>query len=491
MKLPHPFQVRFHPMLTFRNVREVLLKIMLERPRLLPLRQLLFVRLAAISLISTASLHAKPVLMISIDGLKPEYVTHASEHGLQVPTLRRFLAEGTYADGVVPVLPSVTYPDHTTLITGVWPEEHGIYNNTLFDPDRRFDSAWYWYVESIRVPTLWDAVHQAGMHSASVSWPVSVNATSVDTLIPEYWRLNAGGSENLQDRYLMAAVSRPDGMLPAMEQRLGPYMAGNDTSVEGDRKRTRFSLDILEHQKPDFMTIHLSSLDESEHLSGPFSEEADRTLEAVDGMVGQLIAVALKNDPKTVIVIVSDHGFASVDHALNLAIPFVQAGLITTATSTSGSVNISSWKAEPWSASGLAAIMLHDTADTATASQVQSLLKRLAEDPANGIARVLTADEIRQAGGFPNALFVVALKPGFTVGGALSGPLVSTTPVKGTHGYLPSFPEMHASFFALGAGVARGRDLGIIDMRQIAPTVADLLEVNLPSAKQPKLNIRQ
>ena len=466
---------------------------MLDRSRLLLLRLLLFVRPAVVfSLISAATLHANPVLMISIDGLKPEYVTHASDHGLQIPTLRRFLTAGSYADGVVPVLPSVTYPDHTTLITGVWPEEHGIYNNALFDPDRKLNGAWYWYAESIRVPTLWDAVHQAGIRTASVSWPVSVNATSVDTLIPEYWRTNSpGGSENPQDRYLMLALSRPDGMLAAMEQRLGPYMAGNDTTLEGDRKRTRFSLDILEHEKPGFMTIHLSSLDESEHISGPFSEEADHTLEAIDGMVRQLIAAALKNDPQTVIVIVSDHGFASVDHALNLAIPFLQAGLITTSTSISGAVSVSSWKAEPWSASGLAAIMLHDPADTATLNSVQSLLKELADDPANGIARILTADEIRLAGGFPNALFVVALKPGFTVGGAFSGPLVSTTPVKGTHGYLPSFPEMHASFFAMGGDVALGRDLGIIDMRQIAPTVAGLLGVSLPSAKQPTLNIRR
>jgi predicted AlkP superfamily pyrophosphatase or phosphodiesterase len=464
---------------------------MINRSRLLLRRLLLFVRLAVvIPLISAATLHAKPVLMISNDGLKPEYVTHASDHGLQIPILRRFLTEGSYADGVVPVLPSVTYPDHSTLVTGVWPEEHGIYNNALFDPERNFDGAWYWYAESIRVPTLWDAVHQAGIRTASVSWPVSVNATSVDTLIPEYWRTNAGGSENSQDRYLMSAISRPDGMLAAMEQRLGPYMAGNDTTVEGDRKRTRFSLDILEHQKPGFMTIHLSSLDESEHMSGPFSEEADRTLEAVDGMVGQLIAAALKNDPTTVVVIVSDHGFASVDHALNLAIPFVQAGLITTSTNLSGAVNVSSWKAAPWSASGLAAIMLHDPTDTATRNQVQSLLKRLADDPANGIARILTAQETRQAGGFPNASFIVALKPGFTVGGAFSGPLVSAANDKGTHGYLPSFQEMRASFFAMGDDVARGRDLGIIDMRQIAPTIARLLGVSLPSAKQPKLNIQ-
>jgi len=444
----------------------------------------------AFSLISAAALHAAPVLMISIDGLKPEYVTHASEHVLQLPTLQRFLTEGTYADGVLPVLPSVTYPDHTTLITGVWPEEHGIYNNPLFDPERKLAAAWYWYAESIRVPTLWDAAHQAGIGTASVSWPVSVNATSVDSLIPEYWRIfTPEGNDNPQDRYLMAAISRPDGMLAAMEKRLGPYMAGNATTVEGDRTRTRFSLEILEHQKPGFMTIHLSSLDESEHLAGPFSEEAKHTLEAIDTMVGQLITAAMKNDPKTAVIVVSDHGFAAVDHELNLTIPFLQAGLITTATSASGVVKITSWKAEPWSGSGLAAIMLHDPADTATRTQVQALLKKLAADPKNGIAKILTADEVRAAGGFPDAAFVVGMKPGFMIGGELSGALVEAASEKGVHGYLPSFPEMHASFFAMGPGIAHGRDVGIVDMRQIAPTVASLLGVNLPTAKQAKLRI--
>ena len=439
-------------------------------------------------------LQAAPVLMISIDGLKPESVTHAAEHGLRVPTLRRFLIEGTYADGVVAVLPTVTYPDHTTLITGVWPAEHGIVNNTLFDPLRNLDGAWFWYAGDIRVPTLWDAAHRKGIGTASVSWPVSVNATSVDTLIPEYWR---GGNDsvdpqdaNPQDVELMAAISRPEGLLFDLQKRLGPYMMGNDTTVEGDRVRTRYSLDILERQKPGFMTVHLSALDESEHMSGVYSEDANKTLEAVDGMVAQLIDAAKKNDPRTVVVIVSDHGFVNVHHALNIAIPFLQAGLIETKTAANGRVTVLSWKAEPWATGGMAAIMLHDPSDAKTRKEVRALLDRLAADPANGIARILDRTEIKQTGGFPDAEFVLALQPGFTMGSALSGALVSDQPsVKGTHGYLPSYPEMRASFFAMGEGVARGRNLGVVDMRQIAPTVAGILGVSLPTAKEPKLNL--
>ena len=442
---------------------------------------------------AAVSAWAAPVLMISIDGLKPEYVTQADEHGLQVPTLRRFLTEGTYADGVLPVLPSVTYPDHTTLITGVWPAEHGIVNNGLFDPDRSLAGAWYWYASSIKVPTLWDAAHAAGIRTASVSWPVSVNATSVDALIPEYWRtLSPGDGGNPQDRELMAAVSRPDGALAEMEKRLGPYMMGNQTTIEGDATRTHFSLDILRREKPGFMTIHLSSLDEAEHLTGPFSEESDKTLEAIDGMVKQMMDAALENDPQTRVVIVSDHGFAKVDHIFNLYIPFLQAGLIETGKSAyTGATTVTSWKAQPWSAGGLAAIVLHDPADAQTKEQVRALLDKLAADPANGIAKILDGDEVKQAGGFPDAAFVLGMKPGYAIGSALTGPLVQDqSPLKGTHGYLPSFPEMHASFFMMGQGVAKGRDLGTIDMRQIAPTVARILSVPMPTAKATPLQVQ-
>jgi predicted AlkP superfamily pyrophosphatase or phosphodiesterase len=451
--------------------------------------------LSALVVLATATASAAPVLMISIDGLKPEYLTHADEHGLRIPTLRRFVKEGTYADGVIPVLPTVTYPNHTTLVTGVWPSEHGILNNQIFDPEHKLGGAWYWYAESIKVPTLWDAVHKAGIGTASVSWPVSVNAVSVDALIPEYWRdASVGEGVNPQDRYLMNAISRPDGALAEMEQRLGPYMMGNNTSVEqGDEVRTKFALDILKSRKPGFMTIHLSAMDSSEHAAGPFSPEANKTLEAVDGLVSRLMAAALSNDPGTKIVIVSDHGFLNITHAVNLYIPFQQAGLVQFGKHTGyegESTIVTSWKAQIWSGGGVTAVILHNPSDAAIKEQVRTLLTTLASDPANGIDQILDADQIAEHGGFPGAAFLIVMKQGYTAGPALTGPVViAQSMLHGSHGFWPFYPEMRSSFFVLGEGVARGRNLGIIDMRQIAPTVAGILGVSLPTAKQPPLRI--
>jgi predicted AlkP superfamily pyrophosphatase or phosphodiesterase len=444
---------------------------------------------AAILLLAAClpALAASPVLMISIDGLKPEYVTQADAHGLKIPVLRRFLTEGTYADGVIGVMPTVTYPSHTTLITGVWPAEHGIYDNGIFDPYRTFAGAWYWYGKQIRVPTLWEAAKTRGLTTASVSWPVSVDARGVDYLIPEYWRASVGGGKNPDDRLLMAALSRPAGLfdnLANLDPRIGPYMMGNDTSVDGDATRTRYSLAILRTKKPAFMTIHLSSLDASEHEGGPFSDEADKTLEAVDGMVGQLIAAAKANDPHAVVVIVSDHGFAPSSKAVNLAIPFIEAGLIQVDKG-----KVTSWLAEPWGGGAMFAIMLHDPADAKVKAQAREILDKVAADPANGVAKILTPKEIKTYGGFPDAAFVLAFKPGYIPGGNLSGPLITDAPEKGAHGYLTDFPEMHSSFFVIGYGSAAGRNLGIIDMRRIAPTVARILGASLPTAKQPPLKV--
>src|ERR1700676_2665664 len=78
-----------------------------------------------------------PVILISIDGLKPEYVLGADARGLKIPNLRRFLKAGSYSPGVHGVVPTLTYPSHTTLITGATPAKHGVYSNTTFDPFRK------------------------------------------------------------------------------------------------------------------------------------------------------------------------------------------------------------------------------------------------------------------------------------------------------------------------------------------------------------------
>ena len=95
------------------------------------------------------------VIMISIDGLVPEYYVEPARLGLRVPNLVKMKLGGAYAEGVEGIFPTVTYPAHTTLITGVRPAIHGIIQNRIFeaptDPQTR---EWYWFAEALKTETL-------------------------------------------------------------------------------------------------------------------------------------------------------------------------------------------------------------------------------------------------------------------------------------------------------------------------------------------------
>jgi hypothetical protein len=431
------------------------------------------VALAAIFFVAAAAQtvpQAPLLVMISVDGMRPDYVTAADAQGAKIPNLRRFLKEGTYAEGVQGVIPTVTYPSHTTLVTGVWPAKHGILANTVFDPLRKNHEGWYWYAEDIRMPTLWDAAAQAGRTTASIQWPVTVGA-HITWNIPEFWR---AGTED--DAKLLRAVTTP-GLLAEVEKEIGPYLGGIDASVEADERRARYAQWILEKKQPKLLLLHVVALDHIEHDTGPFSPESMAVLERLDTAIGSVRETAERLAPgRGYVAVVSDHGFAKTDAQLNLFPAFREAKLFTAEKE-----KIVDWRAMPWVASASAAIMLKEPGDMATLTRVRELLARLASDPANGIDRVLDAEELRKRGGFPPAAFFVGLKPGWKMGTALDGPILAKTKPGGTHGEMPDFPDLRSSFFFVGPGIPRARALGIIDMRDIAPTLAHAAQLPFSS----------
>ena len=417
------------------------------------------------------------LLLISIDGLRPDYVLQADAHGLKIPHLRRILREGAHASGARGVLPTVTYPSHTTIVTGVWPAKHGIYTNTTFDPLGMNFEGWYWYSEDIAVPTLWEAAAKAGMTVGSVSWPVSVGAKGIRYNVPEYWRAPQGAD----DLKVVRAVSTP-GLVAEIAKDAGPYNNDIDDAIPGDLARTRYAVWILRHGKPQFMTVHLAALDHLQHATGPFSPESNSSLEQIDEMLGQLEDAARSVFPDYAVCVVSDHGFSRIDHSLNLMRAFADEGLVTLGPGSGfrGAPLVLDWKAFPKVDGGSAAILLKDPKDEATRIKVEQLLRRLAANPANGIAQILDRKAIAAMGGNPEAAFWVDMQINFSVVNK-AGELVIATK-GGTHGYAPTHPELLASFFMAGPAVGNGLTLGEIDLRSIAPTLAAYLGFPFPSA---------
>jgi predicted AlkP superfamily pyrophosphatase or phosphodiesterase len=413
------------------------------------------------------------LVVISVDGLRPDYVTAGDSHGAKIPNLREFLTEGSYAQGVSGVVPTVTYPSHTTLMTGVCPAKHGIWANTTFDPLQKNYQGWYWYAEDIRVPTLWDAAAQAGRTTAAVQWPVTVGA-KITWNIPEFWR--AGTPE---DAKLIRAVATP-GLLDEAAAEIGTYRGGIDTSVDGDEARGKYAAWILEKKKPGLLILHLTALDHVQHETAPFSAESIGVLERTDAVIGRVRAAAERLAPgRTLFAVVSDHGFVKYDQQVNLFSAFREAKLFI----VNEKGNITDWQAVPWETGGSAAIVLKDPRNEETLAKTRELLAKLCADPANGIDRVLEADELHKLGGYPNASFFVSLKPGWRAGSAMTAPVVTKVKPGGTHGELPDLSDLRAAFFLAGPGVPAGNNLGVIDMRDVAPTLAKKAGLLLPSAE--------
>ena len=427
-----------------------------------------------------AGASAEPVLLISIDGLQPADVIDADKRGLDIPNLKRFVAEGTYASGVKGVLPTVTYPSHATLLTGASPAKHGIIGNTTFDPMQINQGGWYWYASDYKLPTLWDAATKAGMTTANIHWPVSVKADAIKWNIPQIWRTG-----HADDAKLMKALATP-GLVELLEQQLGDYAPGIDESIDGDENRGRFASALIAEKKPDFTTVYLTALDHEQHAEGPNTPQAHAILKRIDAIVGRLVAAEMTAHPDAVIAVVSDHGFSKVDTEINLYRAFIDAGLMT----IDAGGKIKSWEASPWNSGGSSAIMLARPNDAALRDKVAALLQKLKADPANRIAAIADPAQITAMGGNPEASFYVSFEPNAYAGGfkGKDAPLVGPSGSKGTHGYFPTSPLMRSNFMMMGKGIAKGRDLGEIDMRNIAPTLAKIMRVSLPDAELPPLD---
>lgn len=409
------------------------------------------------------------VIMISIDGLMPSSYMSA-ETATQTPNLRRLAQAGVYADGVVGVLPTVTYPSHTTLITGVDPSVHGIYDNRIFDPENKSDGAWYWYARSIKVPTLPMAARARGLRAAAVTWPVTIGM-DLDYLAPEYI-----GSSHEESVNMLRTLSQPRTLLDAVEAARGKPFGW----PQNDRDRTDITNFILKTFDPNVMLLHLIALDGAQHSYGPGSPEALKTLAGIDALVGEILETVRTSGraDRTHVAVVSDHGFLPLKMQLQPNAALKQEGLFT----VDARGNVTSWRAYFHSSGGSGYVYVKDAADE---SRVKQILADLKKDPANGIREVWTRADLASRGSHPDAAFGIDVVDGFYTGGGFDV-LVKPSSTKGGHGFDPTRPALHSAFILAGPTVQKRGSVGVIRMTQIAPTLASILGVGLsPAAARP------
>lgn len=403
------------------------------------------------------------VVMISIDGLIPEYYTAPARLGLKVPNLTQMKLNGAYADGVEGIFPTVTYPAHTTLITGVRPATHGIVQNRIFeaptDPQTR---EWYWFAKDLKSETLWSMAKKAGLVTGNVGWPVTAGA-EIDYNVPEI--VDPKENPPTPKRTLEYAT-------PGLMQKAIAASDSKDTTTDG--RRTTISEYIINTYKPNVMLIHLIGLDDAHHKFGPRSPQALETTERMDAYVGRIIEATRKAGifEQTTFFLVSDHGFAEVNKKFEPNVLLVKEKLIT----LDESGKPTDWKAAAWPAGGSCAIVLRDPNDKETAKKVTDIFTRLTAKDHSPINRLLSQAELKKLGAVPTAYLMFDAAPGYSFDEALTGPDThDPKDYRGTHGHLPSRVELRSALIVYGATARVGAKMTLARMVDIGPTAAAVL----------------
>ncbi|MET0391924.1 MAG: ectonucleotide pyrophosphatase/phosphodiesterase [Chitinophagaceae bacterium] len=402
----------------------------------------------------------KYVILVSIDGLRPDFYLDPS---WPTPNLQFMKENGAHAKGVRGVFPTVTYPSHTTLITGAYPARHGIYYNTLFT-DTGSTGTWYREESLIRTETLWDAVRKQGMTSACLSWPVSVGAP-VDYNVPESWFNDNNGTRSINPNVT-------PGLFEELQQNATGRLSYADMNLDNlsiDENLSRMAAYLIKKYKPNFTTVHIVCVDHAEHENGRSGAEVKKAIASADHAISniwQAVEMAGISD-STTLIITGDHGFADIHTSFSPNVLLARNGLLAAAG------NKASWKAMFHSSGASAFLHLKDKSDAATLAKVRAILDSL---PASvkKLFRIVNREELDRIGADPNAALAIAPVEGVSVSGGSTGDLLR--PGRGgTHGFFPDFANIETGFIAYGAGINKGAVISKMGLEDVAPVIARLL----------------
>jgi len=414
------------------------------------------------------------VILVSIDGF-PARLWHDTSRPL--PNLRKLAAEGAQARAMTVSNPSVTWINHTTLITGVNPRKHGVlFNGMLTRPGAGLPpkvEQWADKTRYVLAPTLYDLAHAAGLTTAEVNWPATTRAPTLTWSFAEL--------PDPEDRLVREMIA--DGALtPEQVRWMHPGPKRQNAKIL-DATFTRAAQFAFAKHRPHLLMYHTFNTDHMHHIHGPGSPEGDDALSFADELVGALVrtveGTGLRD--QTTFIVTTDHGFKSITRIVLPNVVLKKAGH----AQTSGN-SITTCEAAALAQGGICFIYVTDPAQKA------DLLPRLKElfAKTEGVDRVLDGNE-GPGLGMPTPAenqgmgdLILYPKAGYAFKSDATGEaeVVPTVNYGGTHGYLNSDPELDGFLIANGCGIKPGVTLDRIAIVDVAPTIAKLLGIALPDA---------
>lgn len=391
---------------------------------------------------------------------------------LSLPNLGRLADGGVFCDDVQTVYPTLTYPVHTSILTGCYPEKHGIDHNEHFMPDVPANKRpWNWEAGAIEAETLHQAAHRAGREVASILWPVSGKNRALRYNLPEVHALPGENQTVKVLRYgttgwllkseLKYGRTRPSTKQPHLD-RFAVLLAeqlilkqfnprNHATDVEpGARLRNR--------HMPDVLTLHLVDVDAARHKDGVHGAEAKTALVRADQHVGRVLD-ALSHAgvlDDVVVAVVSDHGQADVKRVVALDAWLRAEGIPARAQTL-----------------GMGAYIRCDRGD------YQRVLDTLRDNQQMlSIRHVYTRQALRRMRAPEGLLLAVDAQEGVEFVDSIDAPAHAAN-----HGFGPEHPAARCLLWLHGPPFLRGARLRQAHVVDIAPTLAHAVRLELPGAQ--------
>lgn len=412
------------------------------------------------------------VVVVCIDGTAAYLLDDAKA---PLPTIRRLAREGSVAQhGMTVSNPSVTWPNHTSLITGVRPEKHGVLANGMLVRgaigvpifvDGKRDQR-----DLVRVPTIIDMAHDAGLTTAEINWPCTRGSKSLDDSFPDVPDSLSHTTPRLRAELVAKGV--------LIDEKQKSFAA--NSVVGRDLIWTEAACHLVRERKPNLLLVHLLNVDSTHHLLGPQTAAA-YTANAYADMCLSRIVDAIDEAgirDKTTFIVLADHGFTTTPKALCPNVLLRQDGLLTV---TAGKIEEARVHVVPEGGVGL----VYCTTPGQAATEDSERAKALFEGKEGVAAVVLPKDfaklglphprEYNQA---PDAVLVV--EDGYSVSNSAEGEsfVVSNTEGKtslGSHGFVSTLNKMNAICVLSGNGIRKGETLHDVENIDIAATIAKLL----------------
>jgi len=361
------------------------------------------------------------VIFISVDGFRYDYIKK-----YKAKTLQKLAKNGVWAKkGMYPSYPSITFPNHYSLVTGMYPSHHGLVDNVFYDPNRDeayiigsktiVDGSWYGGLP------LWGLAETQGMRAASLFWV---------------------GSE-----------SDAAGVRPTYYYHYHENFSGKDKA-----KIIKNWLQLPEEQRPHFITLYFPEVDHAGHTFGPDAKETKEAVHYIDNAIQDLVNEVEPLNLPINFIFVSDHGMIRIDPKNHVPLPEIDENKFVVLNSGT-----------------ITHIYARNTAD------IQAEYERLKKLPHKDYDIYLASevpqelhyssreDKTRRIG---DIIFIPHGEK-YLVGGGRKPPV-------GAHGYNPrKIPEMKATFFAWGPNFKSSEKIESFENVNIYPLIAKILNLKI------------